>query len=601
MFWSAHLGRLEAREAWRSVVRAHAAQLGLGVCESEIAVDRDLGLTLASLAPPSASWTWTLARRNEGHCLVPAPATELRGDGVAEPSRVGMHPDSTHTARLTIDSAGGVSIEMPIATPEQCFHAPHADGHIISNDLRLMVRCTPGPLDPRGVYALFQYGAVPAPICIVSGVRRVPCGHAVVLRAGDPAGAPTPTFERPAVDDMCPTELAESRVMEAVDTSLAHCGREPLLFFSGGIDSTFLAWRMKCIGRGDVRLVNYGFGPDDPDALASRRVAASLGLPLDRIDHDDDRIADVLGRIGEDYTVPFGDYSSIPTNLLVHEAIDRLGVRTIIDGTGADGLFGIATSLPRWRRIARIPRLVRLILASTYGPLGMWKRPSDRSRIESLLRVARRTSQMSLPLAIVSQNPLDGIAYRMPPAVRAEIDDAIHRHILSLAGDAGEADRLCMLDIVHVCAGQFAAKSHDPIAHRGAVPRFPFLDPDVVSLACGLPWSLKCRDGVAKALLIDPLGRVVPAEVLDRPKTGFTPPLAKMLTGQKVQERIRALVLTDRNPFLEFLHPRRIEQMLDHAARTGHLSVGALNLIWSLTFASAWWQQIRVGSVGEGP
>ncbi len=502
--------------------------------------------------------------------------------------------DSPNGVEVCVDSAGEMSIDVPPTTPEQCFHASIESGCIASNDMRLMARCTDGGLDERGVFALFQYGAIPAPLSIVSGVHRIPCGHRVTLNSRGDTPSYIRQFNASTSNDPPSAKQADGRFLEVLDAILASAGDQPVLYFSGGIDSSLLAWRMKCIGRDDVRLFNYGFGDEDADRIASRRTAEAIGLRLECVTHDEAGMVTVLDHLADDYSFPFGDFSTLPTNLLVRASIERFGPRTFIEGTGADGLFGIGMTLSRWQRSERVPRPIRRLIAAMYGPLNAWKWPSANSRIESVLRVFRRTTQMSLPLAVVSQNPLDGVAYRMPRGVRDEIDGAIGAHILSMSEGTDDATTLSMLDLVQVCAGIFAAKSFDPLRMRGAEVRYPFLEPDILSLGCELPWTMKCVGGTPKGMLKNLLRGIIPDAVLDRPKTGFTPPLGRMLAGDVLQDFLRGVVLSPGNPVIEHCDASLVRRMADHVRRREQLSVGASNYLWMLIFLSGWWRGVRM-------
>jgi len=61
--------------------------------------------------------------------------------------------------------------------------------------------------------------------------------------------------------------------------------------------------------------------------------------------------------------------------------------------------------------------------------------------------------------------------------------------------------------------------------------RVPLLDHRVIELAWRLPASWLLREGVGKWALRDVLYRRVPRALIDRPKTGFTVPLAAWLRG----------------------------------------------------------------------
>jgi asparagine synthase (glutamine-hydrolysing) len=73
----------------------------------------------------------------------------------------------------------------------------------------------------------------------------------------------------------------------------------------------------------------------------------------------------------------------------------------------------------------------------------------------------------------------------------------------------------------------------------------PFLDPDLVAFTERLPDDLKQRFGQGKHLLRAAMRGVIPAEVLDRPKTGFGFPLRRLLHGA-YGRRLRALAASGR-------------------------------------------------------
>ena len=61
--------------------------------------------------------------------------------------------------------------------------------------------------------------------------------------------------------------------------------------------------------------------------------------------------------------------------------------------------------------------------------------------------------------------------------------------------------------------------------------RSPFLDVDVVEFALSLPEATACPGGRLKALLRPLVARLLPAEVLRRPKTGFGVPVGRWMRG----------------------------------------------------------------------
>ena len=61
--------------------------------------------------------------------------------------------------------------------------------------------------------------------------------------------------------------------------------------------------------------------------------------------------------------------------------------------------------------------------------------------------------------------------------------------------------------------------------------RIPLLDHRVIEFASALPLHFKVRDGQGKWLLRQVLNRYVPKELVERPKQGFSIPIAQWLRG----------------------------------------------------------------------
>ena len=114
--------------------------------------------------------------------------------------------------------------------------------------------------------------------------------------------------------------------------------------------------------------------------------------------------------------------------------------------------------------------------------------------------------------------------------------------------------------------------------------RVPFLDHRVVELAWRLPLTMKIRNGQGKWVLRQLLSRYVPAELIERPKSGFALPMGDWLRGP-LREWAEGL-----------LEPGRIESegylnaQLIHSRWTGHLtnSRDQTAALWSVLMFQSW-------------
>jgi asparagine synthase (glutamine-hydrolysing) len=90
----------------------------------------------------------------------------------------------------------------------------------------------------------------------------------------------------------------------------------------------------------------------------------------------------------------------------------------------------------------------------------------------------------------------------------------------------------------------------DKMTMRNSVEaRVPFLDADLVEFALALPPEMKVRDGEGKYLLKKSVSGLLPAEILARPKQGFSAPVSEWFReelGERARREIRTSSLTER-------------------------------------------------------
>jgi asparagine synthase (glutamine-hydrolysing) len=120
----------------------------------------------------------------------------------------------------------------------------------------------------------------------------------------------------------------------------------------------------------------------------------------------------------------------------------------------------------------------------------------------------------------------------------------------------------------------------------GLEARVPFLDHELVELAAACPPELKVAQG-GKGILKDVARRVIPAEVIDRPKGYFPVPALTHLHGRYldlVRDALRAPVAKERGLF----EPAYVERLLE--APNEALTPLRGNKLWQLGLLELWLQ-----------
>ena len=598
MFFSACIGGAEDCAIWKRSFISYASRQTLEAVTFRQAMRHGY----------QVSWGW-IYTKDHSVATKGIESTSRARKQTGKKSRIAFHTmavsgvdgdalASNHAGIDIMPPKGIFSIQVPPCSPEHIVYASCASqdesirgntAYWISNDTRFLRTFHGVEVNAAAVYALLQYGAIPPPYTIDTGLTRVPGGYTWTAKIRDASihSSLSASFspDRTAVE--IKRKDAQQYVNTTLDQQLTAVPEGSALFFSGGVDSSLLAWRLAQQGRTDVTLLNYTFGADDDEANLARRVANRLGLSLVQIEDESDQWGDVLGRIGTDYSHPFGDYSLLPTNMLAHAAARQLGPgRIIVDGTGADGAFGISEKLSLWKWLYRIPEPLRQMPAALYKTFGLW---ATRHRAEYVLRVVRRSTTMPMhQAAVIAQNPMDGIAYQIPEKVRTDLSTQINDYIQQRTEGLAETEQFSFLDLSFVCAGIFAAKSFDPLRAKGVAPVYPFLDPAMINTSLSLPWSSKSWDGEPKALLKRELEKTLPARWIYRNKSGFVPPIRQALGDANVQAILEDRVLVSNNPIIDFVERDVVTQMVKRVRNGQALADQTYNFLWSFCMVSLW-------------
>jgi asparagine synthase (glutamine-hydrolysing) len=120
----------------------------------------------------------------------------------------------------------------------------------------------------------------------------------------------------------------------------------------------------------------------------------------------------------------------------------------------------------------------------------------------------------------------------------------------------------------------------------GLEARVPFLDHDLVELAAACPPELKLADG-GKGVLKAVGRRIVPAEVIDRPKGYFPVPAITHLEG-KVLDLVRDALTSDAARARGLFRPSYVQCLL--ADPDVELTRLRGNKLWQLGLLELWLQ-----------
>ncbi len=410
----------------------------------------------------------------------------------------------------------------------------------------------PRDIDPQAVADFFAYGYVPDPKSIYRAARKLAPGHFLRWRRGgepqlrqwwDLSLEPT---EGDAADVAAQLDIATRRRLIA-DVPLG-------AFLSGGVDSSAIVAQMAHGMDAPVKTFSIGFGDKSYDETAyARAVASRYGTDHTERQVDPDSF-DLVDRLAALYDEPFGDSSAIPTFQVC--ALARETVTVALSGDGGDEVFGGYRRYLWHQREAKARKLLspgfRKLLFGTLGriyPKADWapRRLRARTTFQELalddieayfLSVSATTErQRSNLLSLDVRGPLHRAGYHPIEVLREHWRKADGADPLKQAQYA---------DIKTWLPGDILVKVDRASMANGLEVRAPFLDHRLLEWGVNLPADQKIAGGEKKAILKQAMEPFVPANLLYRPKQGFSVPIGPWFRGplrDKVRDELTGSLL----------------------------------------------------------
>ncbi|HNL28121.1 MAG TPA: asparagine synthase C-terminal domain-containing protein, partial [bacterium] len=339
-----------------------------------------------------------------------------------------------------------------------------------------------------------------------------------------------------------------------------------------------------------IEPVFLSFGSDDPELTVANAICTHLDMPIHTVAFTMADAETQIARIGLTYSFPFCDYATLPSMMLADYAVKQFPGYSAIDGTGADGLHGGWTAYTKWLRRYHSPHLVRKFKSWVYQSLLVWRYDTTWS---ATLAKHKLSAEWPLPVAwYLARNPFNGIFYTIPDSVKTKIlhyvlEQPIHHEQNSLANYAAT-------DIQIACTGKAGAKLYDSMVRFGNKMIYPYLTLAFVDQSFALPFAIKCRDGVNKAILKSMLAQHIPHALVYRKKKGFTPPMHKIFSESRIREYIHSTVLNDENPILSYIDQKRFNVLWKASAHSqSKLPRRAYEFMWNVTALSLWLDQTK--------
>jgi asparagine synthase (glutamine-hydrolysing) len=462
-------------------------------------------------------------------------------------------------------------------------------------------------IDPLALEEYFALGYVAEPRTIFRQARKLPPGHCLAIRRGEPVGEPREywdlrfTLDNPIGLKGACAELTE-RLRESV--RLRMIAEVPLgAFLSGGVDSSAVVQAMAGLSATPVNTCSIAF--DDPkynESEFAQTVASryKTNHRVETVKSDDFDLIDTLARL---YDEPYADSSAIPTYRVCQLA--RKHVTVALSGDGGDETFGgyrrYRLHLMEERMRAALPASVRQPLFGLLGrvyPKADWAPRVFRAKT-TFEGMARTPVEAYFHSVSLLRGPMRQQLFSS--AFRRQLAGYDAREVFEFhASRAGTDDPLALiqyLDLKTYLVGDINTKvDRASMAHSLEV-REPLMDHELVEWMATLPRQMKVRGGEGKFLLKKAMEPMLPADVLYRPKMGFAVPLERWFRGP-LKQRVRDAVLGERLAATGLFNRGYLEHLVDaHQRGTRDYS----SPLWSLLMFEAFLRKVVDSPASRAP
>lgn len=409
-------------------------------------------------------------------------------------------------------------------------------------------------IDPVALHHYLHFHSiVPPPRTLLAGVRKLPPATTLVVDADGGRRERTYWSLRPEPDPRPSYEDWQDEVLAALRRAVRRrlVADVPVgVLLSGGLDSSLVVGLLREAGQSSLSTFSVGF-ESIGDITGDEFVYSDVIAQRFETDHHRIRVdaRETLANLDaciHAMSEPMVSHDNIGFFLLSREV--ARSIKVVQSGQGADEVFAGYHWYP--------PLLESTDPVADYARVFLDRDPAEYART---VHPAYRGGDHSR----------DFVASRF-----AEL------------GSARAVDKALWLDTTVMLVDDPVKRVDNMTMAWGLEARVPFLDHELVELAARIPAEHKVRDG-GKGVLKAVARRIIPAEVIDRPKGYFPVPALTYLRGE-ILERVRDVLGSERARSRGIIAREYVDTLL--ADPEGHLTPLRGSKLWQVALLEMWLQ-----------
>jgi asparagine synthase (glutamine-hydrolysing) len=431
----------------------------------------------------------------------------------------------------------------------------HRDGRFIfASEIKAILKhpAVTAEINEESLYHYLTFLTTPAPSTLFRNIQKIPAGHMLVVSRDGSIDlkqywdALPPEKLPESMRSRCEVEHSKE-ILRLLRDSIRKRMMSDVpfgVFLSGGVDSSANVALMSELMSQPVRTYTVGF--EDTEELneleSARAIAKRFGTNHHEVIIGQKEMQKFLPDLVFHQDEPLGDPVCVPL-YYVSKLARETGTIVVQVGEGADEIFAgydwfrkyVRINELFWSQAQKLPAALRHSLTAMAKPL-MEASFNKRTAIELVRRLGAGES-LFWGGAIVFDEAFKRRVLSSDMSARADglsSYDAVRKHLEYISQARPNSDfaaRMTYLELKLRLPELLLMRVDKMTMATSVEARVPFLDHHLVEYAMGLSVDFKIKGASGKHILKQALEKVLPSDLLYRPKRGFGAPVREWFRG----------------------------------------------------------------------
>jgi asparagine synthase (glutamine-hydrolysing) len=443
-------------------------------------------------------------------------------------------------------------------------------------------------VDQAALWDYFAYRYVPAPATLFAGIRKLMPGSWALWEAGHLVEQ---TYYRPPDREVRESAAVSADPVGEFLETLDHAVEKRMIsdvpfgaFLSGGVDSSAVVGLMSRHSSLPIKTFSIGFAEAAYSELAyAKSIAEQFHTDHHELTVSENQIMEHLPALIGFRDAPVAEPSDIPIYLLASEAART--VKMVLTGEGADEFLGGYPKHVYERYVGRYQQLPGVLRHGVFEPLVRALPYRSRRAKTAVTNLGLSDQQERLPRwfgaltdaerhALIALPDPGSRPQQIPPRFDTAPGNSALRNILYFDQTSWLPDNLLERGDSMTMAASLEA-------------RMPFMDYELAAFISRLPDDWRVRGQTTKYVLRQAMKRLLPENILERPKVGLRVPVNEWFRGG-MKDYLYDHLLGNDSKTRGYFHRAALERILSEhvSGRQNHEK-----LLWSLLNLEIWHRQ----------